>query len=160
LKQRYNLGRRDVDVRLAPDGRGSASQWVVAAYPEVERTMRAARKQLNLGFLVVVDGNSVGRETRMQELCGWPDRRSSTDRIAIWVPTWNVETWVLWLCARQVNGRDVDEQASYKNQISKSDFGSLSAQAAAKWEPPLPSEPASVPSLAAARAETTRLPLQ
>ena len=75
------------------------------------------------------------------------------------MPTWNVETWVLWLRARQVNGHDVDEQASFKSQITKGDFGSLSARAAAKWEPPLPSESASVPSLAAARAETTRLPL-
>jgi hypothetical protein len=159
LKHRYNLGRRDVDVKPAPRGLGSASQWVIAAYPEVVRQMRAARKQANLGFLVVVDGDSVGLVARLRSLCGQPNRRASTDRLAIWVPTWNIETWVLWLCGCQVKGHNVDEQSSYKGSIKQSDFGSLSAQAAAKWEPPLQAEPTSVPSLAAARVELTLLPL-
>jgi len=91
----------------------------------------------------------------MGQLCGQPDERDAADRIAIWVPTWSIETWLLWL-----NGdHAIDESTSLKNRVADDQQGrQLAKKAAEAWEPAHPEESESLPSLAAARIELLRLP--
>lgn len=154
FQQRFGLGPRDLDVKAAPQGRGSAAQWVTANYPTVVGRARAARNQAHRGFLVMLDGDNEGFRTRKDRLCGRPDQRERSDRVAIWVPTWSVETWVLWL-----HGDSVTEDESYKESPRANDLGALAADAVKRWEPSRPDEATTVPSLADARVELRRLPL-
>lgn len=52
--------RRRIYVNAAPEGKGAASQWVIAQYAQVRKELRASKHQTALGFLVVVDGDNVG----------------------------------------------------------------------------------------------------
>jgi hypothetical protein len=158
LTRRLGIARRDIEFQTAPKGQGAAAQWVVKQYPQVVLRARAARNQARRGFLVIVDGNSVGLTARLRSLCGEPDLRGQSDRIAIWVPTWSVETWVLWLCRRQIEGGDVSETQSYKTDIDPDEYGALAVQAVGGWDPPRPEEAKALPALATARRETARLP--
>ena len=107
---------------------------------------------------MIVDGDRVGLADRLRLLCGDPDRREDTDRIAIWVPTWSIETWILWLSRRQVNGAHVHERMGFKTAIRLDEQGGLVLQAVRAWDRPDPDEATHVPSLSAARRESARLP--
>jgi hypothetical protein len=108
---------------------------------------------------VIVDGDNKGLRQRKRDLCGDPDRREDNDRIAIWVPTWSVETWILWLCQEQVGNQEVDEARSYKGEIDPSSFNDKVRQAVEAWEPPRIDEATRLPSLDDGRRELERLPL-
>ena len=155
LFRRFGFDRRSVRVKHAPDGRGSASQWVITRYSEeVIRQARATRNQANLGFLVMVDGDNQGVVARKKTLCGVPDQRAPGERIAICVPTWSIETWLLWLCGET----GIREDTSYKRQVAEEDCRRLVKEAVDAWESIREDEDESVPSLAAARSEVIRLP--
>jgi hypothetical protein len=159
LSRRLQVERRRISFEIAPKGKGAASQWVISRYPDVEKKARQTRHQGLLGFLVIVDGDNQGLRQRKRDLCGDPDRRQDNDRIAIWVPTWSVETWILWLCRQQVDNHEVDEARSYKGVIDAGGFNDRVGQAVAAWEPPRTDEVARLPALDDARHELERLPL-
>lgn len=128
------FNRRKLDFRVAPRGQGAASAWVIARYgSEVIPLARTTKNQTNLGFLVVVDGDSQGLEARKGAMCGTPDQREPGDRIAICVPTWSVETWVLWLCG----DGSVTEDRKYKSRYREDDreFQRRALEAVRAWEP-------------------------
>jgi hypothetical protein len=153
-----NLGleRRNINFTLPPGkGKGSASAWVMAQYAEVRTEARGTRNQANLGFLVVVDGDSSGVQARMKTLHPTAqDNRESSDRIAIFIPTWEIENWVLWL-----SGTYVAESKSYKSDVDRDKFADLLKLAIPAWSSPRPNEENLVPSLSSARTEMRRLPL-
>lgn len=151
LLAQLGVDRRRVRFQVAPSGRGSGSQWVVMQYATVCRQARAKRNQSNLGFLVVVDGDSDGRVQVAARLDA-EAKRADDDRVAHWIPTWSIETWVLWLA-----GEDVTESVSFKHSC---DFTALLRKAVAAWERPRSRESSDVPSLEAARSELERLPLK
>ncbi len=147
--------RRSITFNTAPRGKGSASAWVVAQYPEVRGQARGTWNQASLGFLVVIDGDNKGVLERKKQLSIAPhDPRAPCDRIAIFVPTWSVETWVLWL-----SGTDVTEAKSYVSEVSPERFRERLESAISAWSSPRANEEKSVPSLSHARTEVKRLPL-
>ncbi len=100
LCERFHL--RVIDVDVAPSGRGAGSNWVTKRYPGAVKLRRAQRHQANLGLLVHIDGDDCGVEGRKRELDhaledgGLPPREAS-ERIAVLVPTWCTEAWLLHL---------------------------------------------------------------
>lgn len=93
-----------VDVEKAPKADGSASAWVLARYPLLVRQRRSKNFQQNLGLLVHIDGDDVGVTARKaaldQRLAALSiPPRDGAERIALLVPTWCVETWLLHLGA-------------------------------------------------------------
>lgn len=80
--------------------------------------------------------------------------RRPDERIAILVPTWSIETWVLWLGCE-----DVTEAKSLKNRLPEPELIARAPAAAEAWRSPKPNEAIQLRSLAAARAELRRLPL-
>lgn len=113
LCKRYDV--RVEHVAPAPAGKGSASAWVRLKYATSVRKRRSKNFQANLGLLVVIDGDNVGVEGRLRELAqqledAAIDPRGPDEAIAVFVPTWSIETWLAHL-----TGADgVDEKAPLK----------------------------------------------
>lgn len=100
LCQRYDI--RVLEYIVAPSGKGDASRWVQQQYLTSVRQLRARNYQSNLGLLVTIDGDNKGVRARKDELAeelrssGVPPRQD-TESIAIFVPTWSIETWLAFL---------------------------------------------------------------
>lgn len=109
---------RQLFHRIAPNGEGAAERWVIDKYPEELRAYRA-KKHENLVFVVMIDGDrySCGEriaylndERRLAE-CGM-EARTAGERVGIFVPCRNIETWMVFL-----EGESVDEQKDYKSLV-------------------------------------------
>lgn len=150
------LDSRRITVFPAPSGRGAASAWIRERWDDIRQEARACRAQAYLGFLVIVDGDQLGPEARRRDIEA-EDRRENDCRIAIWSPTWSVESWILWLGG----SRDVDEGSSLKDRFEHHPHAArteLIERAVASWDSIDPLESERVPSLAIARRELLRLP--
>lgn len=155
------FGVQVLDVQIAPSGKGAASAWVRQHYADEVRHHRARNYQTSLGLLVAIDGDNVGAAERMRELAealaaaNEAPRRAS-EAIAVFVPTWSVETWLAALV-----GRPVDEASPQKDNLAVSEFwrdGPAESRAiraaVAGW-----GADAALPSLLAARSEAARVGL-
>ena len=101
LCRRYEI--QVLDAEVAPAGRGDASVWVKQRYPTSVKQLRTRNYQQNLGLLVAVDGDNRGVHARKLELAEELENlhlspRGSSEPIAIFVPTWSIETWLAFLC--------------------------------------------------------------
>jgi hypothetical protein len=154
LLEHLGVDRRALDVRVAPRGGGAASAWVFRQYQTaVVPTARKCRSQQRLGFLVVADGDDRGWEERARSYEGAAPR-DDADRLALWFPTWSIETWVLWLA-----GEDVTETESLKARLPPERLRARLRSAVERWSVERPQESVRLPSLCAARREVERLPI-
>ncbi|MES1243146.1 MAG: hypothetical protein ABUT39_16155 [Acidobacteriota bacterium] len=100
-------------IRVEPRKPHGGFTFVLARLKETARYVRR-RPQEAVGLLVVVDGDRVGFQGRLAEIrnalreAGIDDQEP--DRIAICIPTRNIETWALWLCGVS----DLEEKTDYK----------------------------------------------
>lgn len=156
LLESLGVDRRRVRWDVAPGGQGAASAWVKRRYPALlERARRVHNHQGRLGFLVMIDGDDRGLGGRTQELDAEArSTRRPDERVAILVPSWSIETWVLWLGCD-----DVTETESLKKRLPQPELIARAPAAAMAWRSPKPNEAIQLRSLAAARAELRRLPL-
>lgn len=100
---------RRLRVEIAPPGRGSAEQFVREQFPKELSAYRGNRHRVAQGLVVVMDGDDRGPQARLTELfraceAASVEPRQNDDRVAIVVPTWNIETWLAYL-----TGETVDE---------------------------------------------------
>jgi hypothetical protein len=150
------MGLRVLRTLAAPSGHGAASAWVRRNYAAQVKALRAKVHQTNLGLLVVIDGDDVGTAQRLAaldaELVGATAARRQGEAIALLVPTWSIETWLLWLC-----GQNVNERATYKASAVLRSVAPTPRRAMEGWEPARSNEATQLPSLACARAELARL---
>lgn len=158
----WGIGYREARISVAPSVRGAASAWVLAQYADHLAGFRAvANHQLELGLLVVVDGDSQGvvaRKSTLEARAGGASGRRGAprgkgERVAIWVPTWSVETWLLWLGGEH----SVDEATSYKadDRVRSESVSRAAGEALAEF---LRGRKPGLASLDDARVETARLP--
>lgn len=156
LLEVLGVDRRRIYPRIAPRGRGAASAWVIQQHSQQrDRANQVREQQRRLGFVTIIDGDDRGCAGRLAELdAAAGSSRPRDARVAILVPTWSVETWVLWLGCFAV-----DESASLKEILSPPELISKVRDVVKSWNQPKPGEAAKVPSLTAARAELRRLPI-
>lgn len=100
--------RRRVRVEPHAQGRGAADQTVREQYLSALRTYRSRMAAHDV--IVVIDGDRLGVSGRLrqfEEACkeAGIESRSSTERVAVFVPTWRIETWLAYL-----DGEEVDER--------------------------------------------------
>jgi hypothetical protein len=100
---------RRLRVEIAPPGRGAAEQYVRERFPIELSAYRTNRNRVAEGLIVMVDGDKLGVNARMGQLdaacrSSNMELRQEGERVAIFVPTWNIETWLAYL-----DGTDVDE---------------------------------------------------
>lgn len=93
---------RKIFFRIAPAGEGSAAEWVLKQTPHTFRTLRGFRPGTNVAALMVCDGDNVGPPGRWRRInaelqAAGLSARAPADRIAILVPTWSIESWLLQL---------------------------------------------------------------
>jgi hypothetical protein len=148
-------------IHVAPRGEGAAEEWVRKQYPSLAKTYRQFRRE-NVALLVAIDGDREGTTRRKRELDealvkANMSSRTSDEAIAVCVPTWSIETWIVWLCGWE----GVTETQPYKdsNEYTRARrTDEVSAKAAvAKWTPVRPGEQDGVPSLTDARTELQRM---
>jgi hypothetical protein len=102
-------------VDTAPYGRGDASAWVRRKYLESVKLHRSKNYQKNLCLLVAIDGDNKGVSARQLELAqelanAGVEARKPDELIAVFVPTWSIETWL----ASLVEGDASDESRPLK----------------------------------------------
>lgn len=100
---------RRLRVNIAPQGEGSAEQFVREQFPKELTAYRANRNRVAQGLVVVMDGDGRGPDARLAELSSACESidvlpRQAEDRVALIVPTWNIEAWLEYL-----SGTDVSE---------------------------------------------------
>lgn len=148
---------------VSPRGKGAASAWVLRNYAALVRKRRSKNFQANLGLLVVIDGDNVGVTARLEELDEQLDiagleRRRPVESIAVFIPTWSVETWLAHLGGAE----GVDESRALKDESRlRALWGDGAAEAVtikaavAAWHGSMPP----LPSLVAAYTEAPRVGL-
>lgn len=134
LKRRGCNGRRLV-FATAPSGNGSAEAWVRRRYVEEVRVHRQKRNQRHRGLVATIDGDHLGLTARKQSFdealadAGLAPR-GADERIALMVPCWSIETWLLGLLAVA----DVDEGKSLKQTFERRGRSRRDVrEAAARW---------------------------
>lgn len=87
-------------VEKAPGGRGAGEQFVRKRFAVELKAHRS--RPVNQVLVVLIDGDADGMPARLQQLnqvCreAAVAERAGDDRVAILVPTWNIETWLAYL---------------------------------------------------------------
>lgn len=86
----------------APSAKGAASQFVLRQFEEIAINSRRKRNQRGLGFIVIIDGDELGLQSRQSQLLDVA-RRALSDptlqwrdlsSVALLCPTWSIETWI------------------------------------------------------------------
>jgi hypothetical protein len=114
---RFGYRRRDIYAKRAPKGRGSGKDWVTRNYPvEVRTHRRTSSYQENIEIVVGIDADEIAVEERGRKLDAalenaGLERRRPDEKICLFIPKWNIETWIVYL-----SGIAVDEaRDDYKN---------------------------------------------
>ena len=99
-------GKRNLRVERASTGTGSAEQFVRQTY--VEELDSGRRIHVDRTLIIVIDGDNYGVKGRLRQLdeaceAERVDVRSSKDKVAVFIPTWNIETWLAYLGGDAVN---------------------------------------------------------
>jgi len=99
-------------LRVEKSPGGSAEQFVRERFPIELEAYRKKRGQVGQAVVVMIDGDNRGVKARLLELetaCQAKNiqSRQPEDNVAIFIPTWNIETWFAYLV-----GQEVDEDKS------------------------------------------------
>jgi hypothetical protein len=104
-------------IRVAPRRPNGGFTFVLAQAPKSAANGRLLRKEAVV-LLIAVDGDVGGLQGRLEQL--WKvfkahglGSEAIKERIAVCVPTRNIQTWTLWLQGR----RNLDEATDYKRQV-------------------------------------------
>jgi len=102
---------RAMRVEKAPGGRGAGEQFVRERYPVELKAHRS--RPVTQALVVLIDGDSEGPVARLQRLdqacreAGLRER-TSEERVAVFIPTWNIETWLAYLDGDRVGEEKPD----------------------------------------------------
>jgi hypothetical protein len=111
------LEGRALHFLVSPKGVGSGAAYVQTQYRAEMQLLRSNAFQKNLGALVVIDEDGFSLTNRKRDLDdSLPQRRQSGERVAVLVPTRNIETWIKCLTDGPVN-----EVTDYSGEFPKDD---------------------------------------
>jgi len=96
---------RAMRVEKAPGGRGAGEQFVRERFSLELKAQRS--RPVSQALVVLIDGDHHGVAARLHQLdqaCrdAGVAERTDEERVAIIVPTWNIETWLAYLDGEQV----------------------------------------------------------
>jgi hypothetical protein len=92
-----------------PEGRGSGEQFVREQFPKELAVYRSKRGSVGQALIVIQDGDDKGvkgRRDALEAACkaAGVSFRKGDEHVAIFIPTWEIETWFAYL-----HGEAVDE---------------------------------------------------
>jgi hypothetical protein len=110
---RCGINPRRIRVKISPTGEGSGEQFVRRNYPREVKAFRS-RRYLNISLIVFIDADPdhtvqdrwVQLESELENAA--LERRKPDEKIAVFVPKRNIETWIYYL-----KGTEVNEDAKY-----------------------------------------------
>jgi hypothetical protein len=156
----YALGVHKREIRIVEyrAGRGSAKQRIDDEYAIQVQAYRR-RSTENIALVVGTDADDQTVQQRIQRLGevlqqAGRKARSPQERIAVWVPRWNIETWLLFL-----SGRQVDELANHKGQAREVDIKAAAREFVRRFRQYVhnPDDENHLPSFVSAFEETKRI---
>ena len=118
--RRFFKRRKQRPYFVQRSGGGAGDQFVRNTYPVY---LDAVRKRGGM-LVVMIDGDNYGIEQRhrqMDDACRQRNisARNSGDKIAIFVPTRNIETWFAYLDGRRVNETDAYPRLERQRECSR-----------------------------------------
>ena len=149
------IERGRIRVNPYPIAKGSAEQFVRKKYPSEVKAYREKRNYLKISLTVMVDADNKRVSDRLNELevsltGAGMNRRQPDEKIGIFVPKRNIETWLHYL-----QGERVDEDTVYSKMNRQRECKPLVKQLAQDRNQPL--KPLAPPSLQAACTELVRI---
>jgi hypothetical protein len=152
--------KRKLRTRVAPSGKGAGEQWVRMQYSAEVKALRAKNYQRDLFLLAMCDGDKVGVEARKAEFDAalrehGMSTRDPTERIATPVPTWSIETWLLWLCGVENVGENRSRKFDFPKLTGRLEHAAIAAAVEA-WNKPGDAGD-ELPSIADGRLELARV---
>jgi hypothetical protein len=156
LERKFGRGR----VRVEPRRPAGGWEFVKNNVAKLAATPSLRRREA-VGLLVVFDGDTKAqaRRTEVRQLAGFLGVGNGwTERVAVCIPTRNVETWLLWLTGED----EVDEEQDFKRDVqNRPDYDGLPRRAADAWFAVSPdrrrAEQLRLPALMDARRELDRI---
>ncbi len=145
-----------IRVRVNPAGKGSGEQFVREKYPQEVRTFRTKYPgQPDTRLVVLTDADAREVQERFRQLEDALEgsgmlKRQPNERIGVFIPKRNIETWVHYLMGQTVNEEDV-----YPYLARESDCKSYIQTLAKDRHNPLPDK--APPSLHTACQELPRI---
>lgn len=109
--KRMGYGLRELKVKINPRGRGAGEQYVRKEFTEQLGYYRARQHRVRQALVVVIDADRQSVADRINQLnhacqrSGVSPRRPG-ERVAIFVPARNIETWLAYLDGKSVNEND------------------------------------------------------
>ncbi len=132
------VNRHRIRAEVAPVGLGSGERYVRKRYPPEVQAYRSRCRHLNIALAVLIDADMNDVEERLRQLTSELTEKSlaerqSDERIAIFVPRRNIETWIHYL-----RGETVNEVEVYPKLERESICKPLVAELAKNRHDPLP----------------------
>ena len=138
------INKRRIRVKIAKKGVGSGEQFVRENYPSEVKAFRS-RNYLNISLVIFVDADVNTVNYRLKQLDkelvsallnrNRRNRRQTNEKIAIFVPKRNIETWI-----RYLKGNKVNEEAIYSKLPKESACKTFVKRLAHNYNEPLPED--------------------
>lgn len=98
-------------VEISPKGRGSGEQFVRARFAKELAYYRSRQHRVDQALVIVIDADRSELAERNRQLDdaareGGLEARQPDERVAMFVPARNIETWLAYLDGRTVNDTD------------------------------------------------------
>ena len=121
--KRHGFNTKKMRFEIGPKGKGAGEQYVRTQYAEEVKLYRQTSSYSPVGsyLIVVIDADKLTVSQRLNQLDsalkddGQP-KRQANEKIAIFVPKRNIETWIHYLM-----GEKVDEQKAYAKLAREGD---------------------------------------
>lgn len=154
--ERCGIERGRIYYRTCPRGKLAGEQYVRERYPFEVRGYRRKCHAMTIGLVVVTDADTRGVADRLNQLDdalenSGDERRKAHERIGLFVPKRNIETWLHYLHGKPVNEEDPYPRLAGREADCKPAVEAL----ADRRHEPLPEH--APPSLKAACAELDRV---
>ncbi len=132
------VNRRRIRSQIAPPGVGAGEQYVRQRYPLEVKTYRANCHHLQIALAVLIDADTHRVTECLQQLAeglqrAGLQRRKNGEKIGLFVPKRNIETWIHYL-----QGETVNEIEAYAKLAREGDCKPAVAKLARKRHQPLP----------------------
>ncbi|MCK5876957.1 MAG: hypothetical protein KAG43_04925 [Candidatus Marithrix sp.] len=105
--------KRKIFSNICPKGRGAGEKYVHDNYAKELKAYQSKKNHLNIVLVVVIDTDLNSIEDRIKSL-GKKSQRLDNEKVAIFIPKRNIETWFRYLDKDDYNQED-DYKKEYKN---------------------------------------------
>jgi hypothetical protein len=132
------VDKRRIYPSTCPRGKQAGAQYVRENYPRHVVSYRQVAHRLSAGLVVLTDADTFETSERLRQLAqalqdsGVPPR-DPRERIGVFIPKRNIETWIYYLQGQAVNEEDV-----YRHLSKPGDCKPVVRQLAQNRRQPLP----------------------